>query len=227
MFRSSLRTAWTLSALWLLALPLVGNGQTPAARERGKPAVSAGAAEGARDVLAKFDKGDPGWQVRMTALVNLVRAGPDAVPVLREALQHGPPSTREFAAQVLVFIADPRARPALDQALRDEARQVRIYASNALSMFGRLEPTEPYRRLREQDNWAVRRHMAFALERDDKPDPAALRRALAGYDLAKMDSARLGQAAPDFSLTDLLGQTYQLGQFRGKRPVVLLFLTIA
>jgi len=223
MLRSSLRTALTLSALWLLAPPLLGNGKTQAAGEHGKP----GAEKAARDVLAKFDKGDPGWHVRMAALVNLVRAGTDAVPVLLEALQNGPPSTREFAAQVLVFMADPRARPALDKAITDEVRWVRIYASNALSMFGRLEPTEQYRRLRDQDSWAVRRHMAFALERDDTPDPDALRKALVGYDLAKMDSARLGQLAPDFSLTDILGRTYQLRQFRGKTPVVLLFLTIA
>jgi hypothetical protein len=104
---------------------------------------------------------------------------------------------------------------------------VRIYALNALSMFGRFKPAEQYRRLLEQDNWAVRRHMEFALERDDAPNAPALRKALSGYDLAKMDSARLGQLAPDFSLTDVLGRSYQLGEFRGKKPVVILFLTIA
>jgi hypothetical protein len=227
MVRSSLRTGLTLSALWLLTVPLWGDGKTQSAGERGKRGRNAAAQKAARDVLAKFDNGDPGWQVRMAALVNLVRAGPDAVPVLLEVLQNGPPSTRELAAQALVFVADPAARAALDKALSDRETSVRIYASNALSMFGRLKPTERYRRLREQDNWAVRRHMAFALERDDMPDPGTLRKALAGYDLARVDTARLGQLAPDFSLTDVRGQTYQLGQFRGKKPVVLLFLTIA
>jgi hypothetical protein len=211
----------------LLAVPLWGDGKTHSAGEPDKPGVSAQAKKAARDVLARFDKGDPGWQVRMAALVNLVRAGPDAVPVLLEALQTGPPSTRELAAQALVFVADPATRPALDKSLSDQESSVRIYASNALSMFGRLKPTEQYRRLREQDKWAVRRHMAFALERDDQPDPDALRKVLAGYDLARMDTARLGQLAPDFSLTDVRGQTYRLGQFRDKKPVLLLFLTIA
>jgi hypothetical protein len=225
--RLSLPTALMLSALGMPAWPLSARGQEKPAGAHAAPGASALTEKAARDVLAKFEKGDPGWQVRMASLVNLVRAGPTAVPVLVETLQNGSPGAREFAAQALVFIADPRARPALEKAVSDQEKHVRIYAINALSMFGRLEATEQYRHLRDNDNWAVRRHMEFALERDDKPDPAALRKALAGYDLAKMDTARLGQVAPDFALSDVLGQAYRLGQFRGTKPVVLLFLTIA
>jgi hypothetical protein len=54
--------------------------------------------------------------------------------------------------------------------------------------------------------------------------PAAIRKAATDFDLAKLDSARLGQAAPDFSLSDLSGKTYRLEQFRGKKAVVLTFL---
>ena len=39
-----------------------------------------------------------------------------------------------------------------------------------------------------------------------------------------MDSARLGETAPDFTLTDYTGKTYRLSQFRGKRTVILRFL---
>jgi HEAT repeats len=216
---SSFRAAVSLGVFCLLSPPLSAQSTTPG--------PSLPAKKAARDNLAKFDKGDPGWKVRMEALVSLVRAGPDAFPVVVEALHKGSPSTRAFAAQALVFIADPGARPALEKAVSDEDKLVRIYAINALSMFGRLEPSERYRQAREQDNWAVRRHMAFALERDDTPDPAALRKTLARYDLAKMDSARLGEVAPDFSLTDVLGRTEQLGRYRDKKAVVLLFLTIA
>ena len=58
-----------------------------------------------RTILAKFDKGDPGWQVRMQSLVRLARAESDAVPALIEALKTGSPTTREFAAQALAMFA--------------------------------------------------------------------------------------------------------------------------
>ncbi len=55
--------------------------------------------------------------------------------------------------------------------------------------------------------------------------PAPIRKTVADYDLSAMDSARLGHVAPDFSLTDLSGKACRLSQFRGKKAVVLTFLT--
>jgi len=163
----------------------------------------------------------------MKALVGLARAGPAAVPVLVDALKKGSTSTRELAAQALVFCADPRARQALEAALDDPEISVRLYACSALSMFGRLKPAKRYLRLREGDHWAVRQNMAFALERDDRPDAAALRKVLANYDLAAMGSGRVGGLAPDFTLGDLQGKTHRLSDFRGKKGVLLVFLGIA
>ncbi|MBI1913720.1 MAG: hypothetical protein HYS12_03040 [Planctomycetes bacterium] len=53
--------------------------------------------------------------------------------------------------------------------------------------------------------------------------PPAVREAVTDYDLAALDSARLGHVAPDFSLTDLSGKAYRLSRFRGKQAVVLTF----
>jgi uncharacterized protein (TIGR03067 family) len=53
--------------------------------------------------------------------------------------------------------------------------------------------------------------------------PEAIRKSVTAYDFAKLDSARLGQVAPDFSLTDLSGKDYRLSQFRDKKAVVLTF----
>jgi len=50
-----------------------------------------------------------------------------------------------------------------------------------------------------------------------------MRKTLAAYDLRNLDSARLGQTAPDFTLTDHTGKTYRLSHFRGK-TVVLRFI---
>ena len=50
-----------------------------------------------------------------------------------------------------------------------------------------------------------------------------LRKTLAEYNLAQLDSARVGKSAPDFILKDAAGKTYRLSQFRGK-IVVLVFI---
>ena len=51
-----------------------------------------------------------------------------------------------------------------------------------------------------------------------------LRKALADYDLAQMDSARVAKLAPDFALKDANGKAHRLSEFRDKKLVVLAFV---
>jgi hypothetical protein len=192
----------------------------------GQPEQSGAAEKVARDTLARFDQGDPGWKVRVESLKRLATAGPGVTPVLAQALTNRSPATREFAAQALVLFPDPRARPALEQALAHSRSGVRVHAIQALSMLGPLPRTPRNEQILTKDpsRFGVRTIMAAALERQDRPDAAALRKALADYDLANLDTARLGQTAPDFTLTDFTGTTYRLSQFRGKQTVVLRFI---
>jgi hypothetical protein len=194
--------------------------------------ATASAQKAVREALAKFDSewrpGDrPGtWKVRMTCLVTLVRAGPDAVPILLEALKPGSNHHhRGFAAQALGLIADPRARPALAEAIKERDEFVRIHALLALVRFGRLEATPAFRHMAEKEpHDDVRFLMSYALTRDDEPDPRPIRQALIDYDLTRMGSARQGKAAPDFALVDTQGKTWRLSHLRGKKSVVLVFL---
>ncbi len=168
---------------------------------------------------------DAGWKARMTAFQKLAGAGEKSIPALIEALTTGEPETRVFAAQALGHMADPKAKPALEAALKDKTPAVRLYALDALSMFGKLASTDELKAMKEKDaNRDVKAHVGFALDRDDKPDPSAIRKLLAGYDLAKMDTAVVGKAAPEFELTDATGKTYKLADFKGKKAVVLVFV---
>lgn len=189
------------------------------------------------DVIRTFEKAwaapkgymrpldDAGWKARMTAFQKLARAGDKATPALIDALSKGEVETRVFAAQALGLMADPKARPALEAALKDKTPAVRLYALDALSMFGKLAPTDELKAMKEKDaNRDVKAHVGFALDRDDKPDPVALRKRLAEYDLTKMNTAVVGKAAPDFELTDATGKTYKLSDFKGKKAVVLVFV---
>src|SRR5262245_25946364 len=216
-----LRTVPRLVPALALLVSLAG-----VSRAHDESAETAITAKAVREILARFDKGDPGWKVRMGALVELARQGPATVPVLVEALKNGSPSAREFAAQALVIFAEPGIRPALEQALDDPQAGVRIYAIQALSMLGRLGSSDRLERMLKNDpsTFGVRPMLAAALARDDPPQPAELRKALADYDLRNLDSARVGEIAPDFSLTDFTGKTSRLSQFRGKKMVVLRFI---
>ena len=91
MLRSLARTVLVPAFVLLFAVPLPADDQAGA---------TAAAEKAARAALARFDKGDPGWKVRMEALVGLAKIGPSAVPVLVKGLKDGPPTTAGGRARV-------------------------------------------------------------------------------------------------------------------------------
>src|SRR5262249_12393504 len=140
---------WTITLAMLFAAPLSADEKSASAAETHKTV---------RAILNKFDKGDPGWKVRMEALVSLAKIGPGAAPILVEGLKHESRTTREFAAQALVLSADSTVMPALESALADPKPGVRLYAIQALSMHGPLRRTKEHERILKEDPafWAVR-----------------------------------------------------------------------
>jgi hypothetical protein len=197
------------------------------------------AQQAAREALAEYEKhrARPAtgpsekqtWKVRMECLVKLMKIGPAAVPALIDCLKNekAPPSTRAFAAQALGLLADARARPVLLHAIEDKDQFVAAHARVALGRLGRLQPTPKLRELagKRPDSGGYIELM-FAFTRDDEPNPEPIRKALRDYDLARMDSAHLGKPAPDFTLADASGKMWRLRQFRGEKPVVLIFLAV-
>ena len=198
-----------------------------------KGADSAVAAQqAAREVLTKHEKPGETWKEYMECKVALAKAGPEAVPVLLDALKTGSAASRGFAYEALGFMANEKFRPAIEklrprllQAVEDKDRDVRLTAIHLLGRLGRIESKPKYLEIADKDPSAhVRFEMKFALTRDDKPNPEAIRKALSSYDLTRMDSAHLDKVAPDFEIADTTGKIWRLRDFRGKKAVVLVFL---
>src|SRR5262245_32644972 len=183
-----------------------------------------------RDALARFEKSESSWKSRLQAAVRLAKVGPDAVPVLVEALKMGALQTRLFAGEMMVLLVEPGkvladTRADLERALEHPDDFVREFAVKALSRLGGLDKVKQARRIAEKDpSPEVRRVAAAALKGELRDNALTVRKAMAAFDPAAIDSARLGQPAPDFSLTDTVGQVVRLGQFRGHKTVVLVFL---
>ena len=76
----------------------------------------------------------------------------------------------------------------------------------------------------ENSTWAPHTRELAAYVLEVSRDAPAVRDAWANYDLSGIDSAKEGKPAPDFMLTDALGQSYRLSDRRGKKTVVVTFV---
>ena len=168
------------------------------------------------DVIARFTNGNPDWRVRVQSLQSIARVGAGTVPILLETLKTGSPSARIFAAQSLELVVEQEHKPALRQLLSHPDSEVRVYAVRALGMLGNIELTEEQQSLIGGENayWMLSHYITSISKRSKVPDSLPIRKALIGYDLKKLDTARVGRVAPDFVLTDNQGKTHQLSQYR-------------
>lgn len=169
---------------------------------------------------------DAGWKARMKAFQALVKAGPESAGELRRVLQEGSPPERILAAQVLGFLRSKESGADLARAAEHDADPaVRLYAVDSLAMLGGRAHEELFRRLEQNEkNRDVKRHLAYARERDGAALDDTVIASLKQWDAQTIDSARLGQSAPDFELASLSGEKVRLSDFRGKKPVVLVFI---
>ncbi|MBI1904079.1 MAG: redoxin domain-containing protein [Planctomycetia bacterium] len=91
-----------------------------------------------------------------------------------------------------------------------------IGASDLGDFFKRLESKEK--------NHDAKRHIGYALAREGKPLDPSVSKLLSNYDVKTIDSARLGEQAPDFELPSLGGKQVKLSDYRGQSAVVLVFV---
>ena len=166
-----------------------------------------------------------GWHGRMIGMQALVRSGNDAVGPLVETLKHGEPGMRVFAAQTLSYLAPHVPHADLVVALGDDEVAVRLYAVDALGMSGAKGLKDLLGPMKTPDeDRDVKKHIDYALLRKGAPVEGAVIASLLSWDPKTIDSAVVGEMAPDFELTALTGETIRLSDFRGQKAVVLIFI---
>ncbi len=170
--------------------------------------------------------GDPGWQTRMLALHAIVTNGKDSIEPLVRALESGTPPQRIFAAQALGYLgSDVPLEPLLKTAHTDDDPCVRLHAVDSLGRRGDSDTAVNWDELRKGDSSDdVRTHIAYAVERGPQSFEADQLTKLRTWDPARIDTAVVGQRAPDFELASATGETIRLSDFRGKQAVVLVFV---
>lgn len=148
---------------------------------------------------------------------------PDALP---SPQKRGATTAAEQTARGILagFDKNWKAPPGSLRPLGDPAWKVKVEAFVGLVRAGASIVPVLEEASKENSPWPpwTRELAAQALE--ILRGPAAPRQAVVDFDLAKIDTAHPGQAAPDFSLADLSGTTYRLKQFRGQKIVVLVFI---
>jgi phosphate/sulfate permease/alkyl hydroperoxide reductase subunit AhpC len=175
--------------------------------------------------------GDQDWRVRTLAVRDLVRLSSAATPTLVTALEDTNEHVRHVAAMVLGITRATNAVTALENTLRvDSDSVVRSQAAIALGQIGQrsslaavqaAQKDDPSKDVRLQAEIA-----AHAIEHGKAATPE-LERAYAALDESRFNRLRVGQPAPDFQLTDTDGKTWRLSDFRGDKPVVLIWIFAA
>ncbi|MBI3837335.1 MAG: HEAT repeat domain-containing protein [Planctomycetia bacterium] len=169
---------------------------------------------------------DDGWKARMTAFQSAVQFGERAVEPVRQLLRDEDASKRALAAQVLGYLPARTAREELLRTAREDAEPaVRLYAIDSLGMLGTDGLNVDWKALADQQkNRDAKRHVTYASERANNLIAKEVIDQLTSWNASQMDTAQVGQPAPDFELSSVSGEKVRLSNFRGKSAVVLVFV---
>ena len=171
---------------------------------------------------------DKDWLVRTLAVRDLVRLGASAAPALSSALSETNRHVRQVAAMVLGILQATNAVPALEKLLgQDPDPMVRSQAAIALGQIGQPSSMSALKAAQKDDESRDVQHQAelaaHAVERRMRPTPE-LAASYARLDETRFGRVQVGQPASDFELPDTEGKIWRLSDFRGKKPVVLIWI---
>ncbi len=169
--------------------------------------------------------GEPGWKLRMKTLRSLVLHGQKSIPAVTAALDSDHAPTRVLAAQVLSYLAPSADISRLQKTVAEDKDQAaRLYAVAALGMSGKGKQVDWNELSKSQRNRDVKMHANYAASRGDSAISKDVIETMKKWKPSMMDSAKVGAEAPDFRLKTIDGKTVALSDFRGKQPVVLVFI---
>ncbi len=190
----------------------------------------------AADLLEQFAKdwpddrtmyrteGDSSWTAYALTLSRLVALGDKAVPAIIAASNSPSVQVRAMCARTLGFLNSKTAVPSLIELLEDKNPAVALLAADSLGQIQDSTGLEALRAARKkQTNGDVLLHISKALERK-VPLEDGVQEQVIQITPETIDSAEVGQLAPEFTLQDATGKKWQLKNFRGKKSVVLVFI---
>jgi hypothetical protein len=155
----------------------------------------------------------------MLALQEFVRQGDAAVPTLLESLRSDSSAERILAAQALGYLApsipiEPLRKAASD----DDDAAVRLYAVDALGMKGVSSDEVDWSALKENEkNRDAIKHIGYTKLRDGELVKPAIVAKLRDWNSDAIDTAIVGNPAPDFELASATGEAIRLSQYRDKK----------
>ncbi len=174
------------------------------------------------------DYADTDWLVRTLAVRDLIRLGPTAKTALITSLTNANPHVRHVSVMAMGILRCTNATTALERTLREDSDDVvRSQAAIALSQIGLRSSLDVLRTAKAEDKSRDVTHQAelaiHAIEHGHKATPE-LATAWRGLDETRFGKVKVGELAPDFELPDTEGQNWRLADFRGKKPVVLIWI---
>ena len=171
------------------------------------------------------ETGESGWKVRAKTLKQLVAGGEASIPALEKSLTDGNAPTRILAAQAIGYLAPSANIDKLTEIFKnDDEPAVRLYIADAIGMSGRGKDVDWDALSKNEKNRDVKMHINYAKSRGATGVEKSVTASLAKMPDAQIDSAKVGEPAPDFTLNSVDGTEFSLSQFKGKQPVVLIFI---
>ncbi len=171
--------------------------------------------------------GDRDWRVRTLALRDLARLGRSAVPPLIDHLEADDWHVRYVSAKALGFLGDLAAAAPLQSTLKEGSHSVvRSQAALSLGQLGAESTLPLLDRLADRGGRDVAHQCEVAAHRIryEQPIGSDVAKAYAQLDPETFERVEVGKPAPDFSLRDTQGRRWRLSDFRGRKPVVLLWI---
>lgn len=164
------------------------------------------------------------WMTYALSMKRLVALGDEAVPGLIKACDDRNFQVRALSARVLGYLGAKSAVPKLIELLDDEQAPVALLAADAL---GQIQDPAGLEALKAARGWLnngdVLLHVAKSLERG-VPLESDVRQQILRIDGESINSAKIGQPAPDFTLKDAAGKVWSLADFRDRKTIVLTFI---